>query len=177
MSTLLTALVIVAALVLLVVRQLKPQRISDRGPRWLVMPALLVFFAFQQSGGVLDAHHHALSVVLLGVELMVGLAMGAGWAWTSRTWTEQDGSVWSRGTRATAAVWAGGIVLRLGLMGIGSLAGVHQSTGALLLALAVSVLVRGGLLQLRIARSGGTSSIGGSPYGGRMAEAQRKDRV
>lgn len=176
MSSLLTALVIAAAVVLVLARQFKPQRMRDGGRRWLVVPVLLVVFALRQPGGVLDADDRGMSLALLAVELLVGLLMGAGWAWTSRIWTEDDGSVWSRGTKATAGVWVLGIAVRLGLMGIGALVGVHQGSGALMLGLAASVLVRGGLLTLR-AGGAGSSAGGGPSYGGRTGAAPWKDRV
>jgi hypothetical protein len=179
MSSLLTVLAIAVAVVLVLVRQTRPQRItgggSGYGLKWLALPVVLVILAPQQPGGLLDAHHRGMSVALLGVELVVGLLMGVGWAWTSRIWTEQDGSAWARGTKATAAVWVGGIAVRLGLMGIGSLMGVHQGTGALLLALAASVVVRGGLLQLR-ARSAAPLGVGGTSYGVSMNAAQPNGR-
>lgn len=99
MSSLVTALVIAAAVVLVLARQFKPQRMRDGGHRWLVVPVVLVVFALRQPGGVLDADDRGMSVALLAVELLVGLLMGAGWAWTSRIWTEDDGSVWSRAPR------------------------------------------------------------------------------
>lgn len=183
MSSLLTALVIAAAAVLVLARQFRPQRMRDGGHRWLVVPVVLVVFALRQSGGVLDAGDRGMSAALLAVELLVGLLMGAGWAWTSRIWTEDDGSVWTRGTKATAAVWILGIAVRLGLMGVGALIGVHQGSGALMLGLAASVLVRGGLLTLRAGGAGrsavgsGSSAGSGPSYGGRTGAAPWKDRV
>ena len=76
---------------------------------------------------LLDAHHPTTSALVLGAELLVGLAMGAAWARTTRVWVEADGSVWSRSTKASAAVWFAGIALRLGLFGLGALMGVHQA--------------------------------------------------
>ncbi|MET9482565.1 DUF1453 domain-containing protein [Streptomyces sp. NPDC006638] len=169
MSTLIDVLVAAAVVALIVVRQTRPQRITGGGRRWLVLPAVLVVLALRQPG-LVDAHHQALSGLLLGTELVVGLLMGAGWAATSRIWAEPDGSLWSRGTRATAAVWAAGIAVRLGLAGLGALYGVHQGTGALLLALAASVLVRRGML---VVRSGALRPS----YGDGAPAVSWKDRV
>ncbi|MFE4176012.1 DUF1453 domain-containing protein [Streptomyces sp. NPDC056909] len=169
MSSFLTVLVIAAAVALVAVRQFKPQRIATGGRGQLVLPAVLAVVALSRPG-LIDADDRSLSVLLLGAELVVGLVMGAGWAWTGRLWTAEDGSVWTRGTGATVAVWIGGIALRLGLMGIGALLGVHQGSGALLLALAASVLVRRGMLVWR-ARAVHPS------YGDAIAAAPWKDRV
>ncbi|MYZ34068.1 MULTISPECIES: DUF1453 family protein [unclassified Streptomyces] len=169
MSSPIDILVIVAAVALVAVRQFRPQRITIGGRGWLVLPVVLAVVALSQPG-LTDAHDRSLSVLLLGAELVVGLVMGAGWAWTGRLWTAEDGSVWTKGTGATIAVWIGGIALRAGLMGIGALIGVHQGSGAVLLALAASVLVRRGMLVWR-ARAVHPS------YGDGTAAAPWKDRV
>ncbi|MEI5098068.1 DUF1453 domain-containing protein [Streptomyces sp. PmtG] len=142
------ALLILAAVALVVIRQMKPQHMTG-ARRWWLVPAVLAYCGLRESG-LIDPHHSALSLALLSGEVLVGLLMGAAWARTSHVWAEPDGSVWSRGTRATAVVWGIGIASRLGLMGIGLLLGVHQGAGALLLALAASLLVRAGLLELRV---------------------------
>ncbi|WP_329123980.1 DUF1453 domain-containing protein [Streptomyces sp. NBC_01465] len=171
MSTLTDVVVIAAVVVLVIVRQFRTQQIThDR--RWWVMPAVLAFFAVRQNG-LLDVHHRTESVLLIGAELAVGLAMGAAWAWTTRVWTEADGTVWARGTKATAAVWVGGMLVRLGMMGVGALAGVRLGTGALLLALAASLLVRAGVLAWRAGRL--QPSYGFAAAG--PAGAAWKDRV
>lgn len=63
---------------------------------------------------------------------------------------EADGAVWSRGSRASVAVWAVGIALRAALYGVGTALGVRQEGSALLLALAVTLLVRSGVLAWRL---------------------------
>ncbi|MET8326871.1 hypothetical protein [Streptomyces sp. NPDC005181] len=67
--------------------------------------------------GLMDTHREALSVAVLGAELLVGLVTGAGWGWTARLWREPDGSLWSKGTEAAVFVWTGGLVLRAALYG------------------------------------------------------------
>ncbi|MFE3830705.1 DUF1453 domain-containing protein [Streptomyces sp. NPDC059092] len=191
LSSLIDVLLIAAVVVLVVARQLKARRVATGGRGVLVVPAVLVFLALRRPG-LLGADERPLSLALLGVELVVGVAMGAGWAWTTRLWTGPDGTVRSKGTRATLAVWAIGIAVRLGLTGLGALLGVHQGSGALMLALAASVLVRDGILALR-ARTGavpsaredgedgpqrdGVSYARGASYGGGVASAPWKDRV
>jgi hypothetical protein len=147
MSGLINALLISAVVALVVVRQFRARRISaDRS--WWVVPAVLIFLAVREPG-LLDPHHRTGAALLLGAELLTGLAIGAGWAWTTHMWTEADGTVWSRSTRASAAVWIVGMAVRAGLFGAGVLLGIRQDSSALLLALAATLLVRSGLLLWR----------------------------
>ncbi|MFE3603476.1 DUF1453 domain-containing protein [Streptomyces sp. NPDC059096] len=195
MSSLINVVLIAAVVALVVVRQARPRRVATGGRGMFVAPAVLVLFSLRQPG-LLDADDRALSLVLLAAELVVGVAMGVGWARTSRLWADENGTVWSKGTRATLVVWVAGIAVRLGLMGVGALLGVHQGSGALMLALASSVLVRGVLLARRAptaavpggpgegpvsgqdaAPEGGGSYGGSASYGGGGAPAPWKDRV
>ncbi|MCF3962367.1 DUF1453 domain-containing protein [Streptomyces fuscigenes] len=173
MDALLYALVIVGVIVLLVARQARPQRIGGGDRKWLVMPVIMVILGLRQ-GHIVDAHHSAVSTGLLAAELVVGVLMGFGWAFTSRVWTEADGSRWSRGTKGTAAVWLGGMAARVGIMGLGALAGVHQSEGALLITLGVSFALRSLLLMHR---AGALSSRPAASYRGAVADRVWKDRV
>ncbi|KPI14193.1 hypothetical protein OK074_2286 [Actinobacteria bacterium OK074] len=174
MSGLTDVLLVCAVVVLVVSRQVRAQRIgTDR--RWWVLPAVLGFLALRESG-LVDPRHRAESVVLLGVELVIGLATGAGWAFTTRVWAEPDGSVWSKGTRATLGIWVVGIALRVGVYGIGAALGVRQDTSAVLFALAVTLLVRSGILVLR-AQSLDRSSGEAAAYGGGLPRFPRKERV
>ncbi|MCK8435575.1 DUF1453 domain-containing protein [Streptomyces sp. D2-8] len=147
MSGLVDALVIVVVAVVVTARQFRAHRI-DGERRWWPLPVILVVLALREPG-ILDAHHHMASALLLGAELLVGLATGAGWAWTTRMWAEPDGVVWSRSSTVSAAVWAVGIGLRVGLFALGSAVGVHQHSSALLLSLAGTLLVRAGILVRR----------------------------
>ncbi|WP_055697097.1 MULTISPECIES: DUF1453 domain-containing protein [Streptomyces] len=180
MSGFTNALVICAVVVLVVVRQFKPQQIStDRS--WWVIPAVLIFMSVREPD-LIDPGHEASSVALLAVELLVGLAMGVGWARTSHVWTERDGTAWSKGTKATAVVWGVGIGLRAALFGVGELLHVRQGSAALMLALAATLLVRSGLLLLRTRTTTGMGiggAAGHSTYGvGDAAyEPMRKDPV
>ncbi|MCX4547726.1 DUF1453 domain-containing protein [Streptomyces sp. NBC_01387] len=170
-STLTDVVVIVAVVALVLARQFRPQRIG-RDRRWWLLPAVLVFVSLRQHG-LLDVHHRTASVALIAGELLAGLVMGAGWAWTTKVWSEADGTVWARGTKATAAVWVVGLLVRFGVAGIGAMAGVRLGTGAMLLALASSLLVRSGVLAWRAGQIHPTYrvSAAGSPGQG------WKDRV
>ncbi|WP_399890101.1 DUF1453 domain-containing protein [Streptomyces sp. BBFR51] len=148
MSGLVDALVITAVAGVVIARQFRASRI-DTDRRWWVLPVVLGIVALREPG-VIDAHHHTASVLLLAAEILIGLITGAGWAWTTRIWVEADGAVWSRGSRASVAVWMIGIALRAGLFGVGAALEVRQDSSALLLALAATLLVRSGLLAWRV---------------------------
>ncbi|MGB8944006.1 MAG: DUF1453 domain-containing protein [Streptomyces sp.] len=170
MSGLTHGLVICAVVALVIVRQFKAQRITaDR--RWWVIPAVLVFMAVREPD-VLDPHHQTAAGALLAVELLVGLAIGFGWARTTHVWTAPDGAVWGKGTKATAIVWGAGIALRLGLFGIGALLGVRQGSAALMLALAATLLVRSGMLAQRAGLLRPAYGVADAAY-----EPMRKDPV
>ncbi|MET7730806.1 DUF1453 domain-containing protein [Streptomyces sp. NPDC005402] len=174
MSGLVDALLIVLAVVVVIARQFRPSRIAP-GRRWWLLPAVLAVVALREPG-LVDAHHRLASVTLLTAELLTGLVIGAGWAWTSRIWTEPDGAVWSRSTKASGAVWAVGITLRIGLFALGAAIGVHQNSSALLLALAVTLLVRSGFL-VRRAHSLRPAAAPAPAYGEPMVRSTGKERV
>ncbi|MEU3511611.1 DUF1453 domain-containing protein [Streptomyces longwoodensis] len=175
MSGLVDALVIVAVAALVIARQMRAARV-DADRRWWLLPGILVIAALREPG-LLDAHHHAASAVLLAAELLVGLAIGAGWAWTTRLWTEPDGTVWSKSTKASAAVWLVGIALRVGLFGLGTTLGVHQGSAALMIALAATLLVRSGILVQRARWT--QEPAGPTAYGDEVSRfpRRRKERV
>ncbi|MFI9808069.1 DUF1453 domain-containing protein [Streptomyces sp. NPDC052301] len=147
MSGLVNALVIVAVAAIVIGRQLRPRVIkADR--RWWLLPVILAVVALREPG-ILDSHHRTESATLLAVELFIGLAIGAGWAWTSRVWAAPDGVIWAKSTKASAAVWAVGIALRIGVFGLGAALGLHQDSSALMLGFAATLLVRAGVLVWR----------------------------
>ncbi|MFF1648707.1 DUF1453 domain-containing protein [Streptomyces sp. NPDC058240] len=172
MSGLVNVLVVGAVIAVVVVRQCSARQITD-DRRWWVLPGVLLVLSVRESG-LVDPRHAALSMAVLGAELAVGLVTGAGWGWTTRLWREADGSLWSKGTRATVFVWTGGLALRAALYGAAALMGIHQGTAALLSALAVTLAARGGVLMWRAGQMG--PAYGGSA-GGMMSRPAWKDRV
>ncbi|MDO0925375.1 DUF1453 domain-containing protein [Streptomyces sp. TG1A-8] len=155
MSGLVNALVIAAVAAVVIVHRFRARPVgTDR--RWWLLPAVLAVTALREPG-VLDAHHRTESAALLAVEILIGLVTGAGWAWTSLVWTEPDGVVWTRSSRASGIVWAVGIALRAAVFALGSVTGVRQDGSALTLGLAGTLLVRAGILARR-AQSPGTGS-------------------
>ncbi|MFF7971227.1 DUF1453 domain-containing protein [Streptomyces sp. NPDC007905] len=173
MSGLVNALVIVAVVAVVIVRQFRA-RALDTDRRWWLLPVILMVVALREPG-ILDAHHRTESVVLLAVEVLIGLATGAGWAWTTRVWTAPDGVVWTKSTKASVAVWLVGIALRAGVFALGVVSGVHQDSSALMVGLAGTLLVRGGILTWR-AQSLGSGSRTAPAYGDDMRSAW-KERV
>ncbi|OKJ72144.1 DUF1453 family protein [Streptomyces sp. CB02460] len=172
MSGLVNTLVIIAVIALVVVRQCSAQRISgDR--RWWVLPGVLAVMALREPG-LVDPHHRIASAVVFGAEVVVGLVTGAGWAWTSRVWRAEDGSLWSKGTKATALVWAGGLALRAALYGVAVALDVHQGTPTLMAALAATLLIRQALLARRAAAISGPHA---RPVVGAEVRQEWKDRV
>jgi hypothetical protein len=147
MSGLVNVLVIVVVAALVISRQFRARRL-DADRRWWLLPAILAIVALREPGTI-DVHHRTASILLLAAELVIGLGTGAGWAWTTRIWAEPDGAVWTKSTKASLAVWIGGILIRIGLFGLGMLLGVHQDSSALMLAFAGTLLVRSGVLVWR----------------------------
>jgi hypothetical protein len=168
------ALVIVAVAVVVIARQFRASRV-DGERRWWLLPAILAVVALREPG-ILDPHHHTASVLLLGAELLVGLVTGAGWARTTRIWVEPDGTVWSKSSMASAAVWGVGIGLRGGLFALGAAVGVHQDGSALLLGLAGTLLVRAGILAWRGQSLRPTAYMSGA-YGENTIRPAGKARV
>jgi hypothetical protein len=174
MSGLVNALLIAGVAALVIVRQFRASRV-DTDRRWWVLPGIMGVMALREPG-LLDAHHHTASALLLGAELLVGLATGAGWAWTTRIWVEADGAVWSRSTKASVAVWGAGIGVRIGLYTCGAAVGVHQESSAMLLALAATLLLRSGILMWRV-QSLGQTPAQATAYGSHVPRFAGKERA
>ncbi|BDM71757.1 DUF1453 domain-containing protein [Streptomyces nigrescens] len=148
MSGLLNIVAIAAAVVFVFIKQFSAQRITSEGKKWWLIPAVLAFLAVRDPG-LLDPAHRTASAVLLAVGLLIGLGCGAGWAWTTRIWTDADGVVWTKGSWAAAGVWLCAMVLRGGLMAIAAVMGVHQGTPAIMLSVAGMLLTRTGVTTWR----------------------------
>ncbi|MFF9351746.1 DUF1453 domain-containing protein [Streptomyces sp. NPDC014734] len=173
MSGFVSILVIVAVVAVVLVRQCTARRISDDRRRW-VLPGVLLVVSLRGPGPV-DPHHGMLSVLFLGAELAVGLVTGAAWAWTSRLWHEADGSLWSRGTRASLFVWTGGLALRASLYGAAAALGIHQGTTVLMATLAVTLAVHSGVLMWRAGQL--RPAYGGGPTGALSSQGAGKGRA
>ncbi|MGW4597790.1 DUF1453 domain-containing protein [Streptomyces sp. NPDC004457] len=155
MPGLVNVLVIVAVVAIVIARQFRARAIGTER-RWWLLPVILAVVSLREPG-ILDAHHRAESAVLLVGELFIGLVTGLGWGWTTRIWTAPDGVMWTRSSKASGAVWIAGIALRAGVFALGSALGVHQDSSALVLGLAGTLLVRGGVLAFRAQSLGAPS--------------------
>ncbi|MFE7424504.1 DUF1453 domain-containing protein [Streptomyces sp. NPDC057545] len=165
-------LAIIAVVVAVVVRQFSAQRISD-DRRWWVLPGILFVVSLREPG-LVDPRHAASAVVFLCAKLAVALVTGAAWGWTSRLWRGADGSLWTKGGRATVFVWAGGLALRASLYGAATLVGIRQNSSALLSALSVTLAVRGGVLMWRARR---LDAVHGGPGHEAPARMVGRDRA
>nr|WP_326591073.1 hypothetical protein [Streptomyces brevispora] len=76
--------------------------------------------------------------------------------------------------RGTVYVWIAGLALRAALYGVAAVLGIHQGSPALMMALAVTLLVRSGVLARRAAEI--PASFGGPADGAPFRQAW-KDRV
>ncbi len=147
MSEFIDGLLIIGVVALVVAHQFKARRLTDEH-RWWVLPVVLAFVALGKPD-LLGEGRTVQAGVLLAVELVLSLAMGALFARTATIWRAADGAVWTKATKLTLAVWAGAIAVRIGLYGIGAAFGVHQSSAALVLGLSAMLLARAGVLQWR----------------------------
>jgi heme/copper-type cytochrome/quinol oxidase subunit 2 len=153
MSGLINVLLILALVALVLLRQARPRRVPE-GPRRLLLPVVaLLLVAHEWAGsdlsGLVDPHHQVASTLLLATQLVIGLGTGVAWGMTTRVWQDESGTVWSRNTRVTAAVWAGSIALRVALALVGAAMGLQQGVWAVVLALGVALVVRGGVIAWR----------------------------
>ncbi|MBC9718369.1 DUF1453 domain-containing protein [Streptomyces sp. TRM66268-LWL] len=147
MSEIANGLLLIGVVALIVLSQFKARRIADER-RWWVLPVVLAFVAAGKPD-LLGDGQTAGAAALLAVDLVLSVAMGALFARTTEVWRADDGAAWTKGTRLTLAVWAGGIAARAGLYGIGAAFGVRQSSAALVLGLSAMLLARAGVLQWR----------------------------
>ncbi|AUG79972.1 hypothetical protein CFP65_5263 [Kitasatospora sp. MMS16-BH015] len=150
MSGTFNILVILAVTVLVIARQLRARQLDSEKRVWLI-PLILAVLSLRDPA-LVDPHHQLAAICLIAVGVLVEIALGSAWAWTSRLWQESDGAVWVKGTPAALAAWLGMMVVRGGLYGVGTALGVKQGTSDLLLALAALLLVRGLVLRWRADR-------------------------
>lgn len=173
MSTLANVLAIVAVIALVLSRQFRTTQVTAGG-RWWLIPAVLAFLALRNYA-LVDTAHVGASAGLLVLELVAGGLMGVAWAWTTRMWTEGDGTVWAKGTKATALVWVGGILMRGAVVGLGFALGVALSIGGLMLSLALSLFVRAAVIRWRGERL--RSEYGGAALAPQARPALTKETV
>ncbi|WP_042393899.1 DUF1453 family protein [Streptacidiphilus carbonis] len=138
----------VVVVILVVARQFRARQITGDSRRMLVVPAVLAVLAFRDHN-LIDHAHRSASVALLVVSILLEVAMGFAWGFTTRVWQDASGAVWAKGTAATGFAWVGMIIARIGLYAIGSAMGVAAGQGVLLLSLAAVLLVRTAVVSWR----------------------------
>ncbi|MBC3844208.1 DUF1453 family protein [Streptacidiphilus sp. 4-A2] len=140
--------VIVAVVCWVVARQFKARRFSGDARRMLILPAALAFMGLGQHN-LLDPHHQATAAALLVIGVIVEVGMGSVWGFTTRVWRDENGTVWAKGTKATAFAWTGMLLIRAGLMAVGAALGVAAGEGPVLISLAALLLVRSAVVTWR----------------------------
>ena len=138
----------VVVVVFVVARQFRARQITGDSRRMLVVPAVLAVLAVRDHN-LIDHAHRSSSVALLVVSILLEVAMGFAWGFTTRVWRDASGTVWAKGTLATGFAWGGMIIARIALYAIGSAMGVAQGEGVLLLSLAAVLLVRTAVVSWR----------------------------
>lgn len=147
MNAILTGLIIAAVVVLVLVRRFGARQVAET--KLMVLPLIVGFIGIRE-GKLLDDHHLALSTGLFAVEVVVAIAMGCGLGATMRMWRESDGSLWTKGTKVTAGVFAVSLIARGGLALVGSAMGVHTETAAVLVSVAVWLLAQNAVIGWRV---------------------------
>ncbi|WP_037607469.1 CcdC protein domain-containing protein [Streptacidiphilus rugosus] len=142
------AVVIIAVVAYVLVRQFQARQLSNNTRRLLLVPAVLAFLALRDPH-LLDPKHQALSVAFLIVGVVLEIGLGAVWGFTTRIWQGEDGRIWSKGTRASFFAWIGMMIVRIALYAAAASFGIAQGQSGLLLALAALLLVRGAVVTWR----------------------------
>ncbi|MEZ0069193.1 hypothetical protein ABIA32_005237 [Streptacidiphilus sp. MAP12-20] len=142
------AVVIIAVVAYVLVRQFGARQFGNNPRRLLVIPAVLAFMALRDPH-ILDTKHQALSAVFLIVGVVLEIGLGAAWGFTTRIWQDADGTIWSKGTRASFFAWIGMVIVRIALYAAAAALGVAQGQAGLLLSLAALLLVRGAVVTWR----------------------------
>lgn len=144
MHEFLNGLLVVAVVVFVIVRRFTARRVDES--RLLILP-LIVAVIGVTNGHPIDSR--MLSAGLLAGEILAALLLGLGLGATMRIWREQDGSLWSRGTRATFGVFLASVAVRGGMAAVGYAVGVKTGSGAILLSVAAWMLTQNAVLVWR----------------------------
>lgn len=153
---LLNGLLIVAAIVFSIYRQMRPQPVGGRNamlPVLMVAYALYTAYLSAHPTGLLDPRHVAVSLGLLVFGLLVETGLGVLRGLTVDTWREHDGTVWRRGTARTLALWGVMVVVRIGTGVLGGyLLHVTEPISAILLGVGATLIAQNVVVGMRAAR-------------------------
>ena len=112
------ALLIIAAVLLVIVRQFQPRPIRPLG--LIAIPAVLLLLG-HYTGSL------AVVVALLAADLVLSVVLGYVRGESERVWRAADGAAYRRGTRTTAALWGVSIAARVAASLAASPLGVHAA--------------------------------------------------
>jgi hypothetical protein len=139
------ALIGLAVLVFFIARQFSARPVASL---WtFALPVVLAYFGLQGLGD-LDAG----GVVVLGLNLAVGVALGFMRGVSIRVWTDHRGEALMRGTALTLALWLATLAVKVGIslfesrVGLGTLAG---SNAEIWLPAAATIAVQSLVVYLR----------------------------
>jgi len=144
---LIVILLVAALVVTMIVRRFLGQPVRAQS---FVLPLVISVWGLTQLRGV---RLGAVDVAFIAIEALLAIGVGLARGATIQLYM-RDGHLWQRYRWSTLMVWIGAILLRLGSVGAGSLAGVHVATRSLVLVLGVSFLAEAAMVGWRVARTG-----------------------
>ena len=148
LNTAVDVLLIGAAVVWVLVRQIRLARVK---PRLLVLaPLVLAYFGIRALPA--STWHKGADLGLLAVSAVISIVLGLWRGQTIAVWREDDGTWWRRGSMRTLALWGALIVARGLLYGVDAAAGHREASGlgAVLLTLALSFAAQNAVIAVRM---------------------------
>ena len=147
-STVADALLIGAAVVWVLARQVQLARVKPR--LLLLAPLVLAFFGIRSLPT--STWRVPADLALLAVSAALSLGLGAWRGQTIRVWRDADGTWWRQGSVLTLVLWGVLIVVRGLLYGIGVAVGHREASGlgAVLVTLALSFAAQNAVTALRM---------------------------
>lgn len=121
----LTVLAAIGIIVFVIGQQVVGSSVS--GKRLVVLPVLLTAIGIVEIGGH-NSHPHATDIVLLTVSAVIAIAIGLSLGAMTRL-ERRDGHLWAQLPARGLWLWAGLIVSRVVITGVGHAAGAHVAAG------------------------------------------------
>lgn len=147
-STVADVLLIGAAVIWVLARQVKVARVK---PRLLVLaPLVLAFFGIRSLPA--STWRMPADLALLAVSAALSLGLGVWRGQTIKVWRDADGTLWRQGSVLTLVLWGVLIVARGLLYGVGVAVGHRDASdlGAVLVTLALSFAAQNTVTALRM---------------------------
>ena len=147
-STVADVLLVVAAVVWVLARQVRLARVK---PRLLVLaPLVLAFFGIRSLPA--STWRVPADLALLAVSAALSLGLGVWRGQTIKVWRDADGTWWRKGSVITLVLWGVLIVARGLLYGVGVAVGHREASGlgAVLVTLALSFAAQNTVTALRM---------------------------